>query len=128
MGTFGQNLKVAIRQLRRKPGFTAAVVVTLALAIGANTAIFSLVNALILTRLPYPHPERMGTIFRRVQGVSTYDGPHNIDGTEWEPLRDDVPALLSAISGSTTGVNLEVGAHVAYVQDGRISQHYLDVL
>jgi putative ABC transport system permease protein len=128
MGTFGQNLKVAIRQLRRKPGFTAAVVVTLALAIGANTAIFSLVNALILTRLPYPHPERMGTIFRRVQGVSTYDGPHNIDGTEWEPLRDYVPALLSAISGSTTGVNLEVGAHVAYVQDGRISQHYLDVL
>jgi macrolide transport system ATP-binding/permease protein len=128
MGKFGQNLKFAIRQLRRNPGFTVAVVVTLALAIGANTAIFSLVNALMLTRLPYPHPERMGTIFRRVQGVSPYNGPHGIDGKEWELLRDDVPALVSAISGSTTGVNLEAGAHVAYVQDGRISQHYLDVL
>jgi predicted permease len=128
MGTFGQNLKFAIRQLRRKPGFTAAVVLTLGLAIGANTAIFSLVNTLILTRLPYPHPELMGTIFRRVQGVRPYDGPHGIDGKQWELLRDDVPALLSAISGSTTGVNLEAGAHLAYVRDGRISQHYLDVL
>ncbi|MGA9062005.1 MAG: ADOP family duplicated permease [Terracidiphilus sp.] len=128
MGTFGQNLKFAIRQLRRNPGFTAAVVVTLALAIGANTAIFSLVNALMLTSLPYPHPERMGTIFMRVQGVSPYDGPRDIDGKEWDLLRDDVPALVSAISGSTTGVNLEADAHVAYVQDGRISQHYLDVL
>jgi predicted permease len=128
MGKFGQNLKFAIRQLRRNPGFTAAVVVTLALAIGANTAIFSFVNALMLTSLPYPHPERMGTIFRRVQGVSPYDGPHGIDGKEWELLRDDVPALVCAVSGSTTGVNLKAGAHAAYVQDGRISQHYLDVL
>jgi len=128
MGMFAQNLKFAVRQLRRNPGFTAAVVVTLALAIGANTAIFSVVNALILTSLPYPHPERLETIFRRVQGVSPYDGPHGIDGKQWELLRDDVPALESAISGSTTGINLQSGAHVAYVQDGRVSQHYLDVL
>jgi predicted permease len=128
MEKFGQNLRFAIRQMRRNQGFTAAVVVTLALAIGANTAIFSIVNALMLTSLPYPHPERMGTIFRRVQGVSPYDGPHGIDGKQWELLRDDVPAVVSAISGSTTGVNLEAGAHAAYVQDGRISQHYLDVL
>ncbi|HEV2395990.1 MAG TPA: ABC transporter permease [Candidatus Sulfotelmatobacter sp.] len=128
MGTVGQNLKFAIRQLRRNPGFTTAVVVTLALAIGANTAIFSLVNALMLTSLPYPHPDRMGTIFRRVEGVSPYDGPHGIDGKEWELLRDDVPALVSAVSGSTTGVNLQASAHAAYVQDGRISLHYLDVL
>jgi predicted permease len=128
MGALGQNFKFAIRQLRRNPGFAAVVVVTLALAIGANTAIFSLVNALMLTSLPYPHPDRLGTIFQRVQGASSYDGPRDIDGKEWELLRDDVPALISAISGSTTGVNLEAGAHVAYVQDGRISQHYLDVL
>jgi predicted permease len=130
MGMFDQNLKFAIRQLRRNPGFTAAVVITLSLAIGANTAIFSIVNALILTSLPYMHPERLGTIFMRVQGVSPYDGPRGIDGKQWELLRDNVPELLSAISGSTTGVNLEGGGHVAnvFVQDGRISQHYFDVL
>lgn len=123
-----QNLKFALRQLRRSPGFTAAVVVTLALAIGANTAIFSVVNALMIASLPYPHPQRLGTIFRRVQGSNPYDGPHGIDGQQWELLIDDVPALLSAISGRTAGVNLEADKHADYVQDGRISQHYLDVL
>jgi hypothetical protein len=52
-----QYLRFAARQLRRNPGFTATVVITLALAIGANTAIFSIVNALLLKSLPYAHPE-----------------------------------------------------------------------
>lgn len=128
MGTFGQNLKFAFRQLARNKGFTAALIVTLALAIGANTAIFSIVNALMLTSLPYPQPDRLGTIFRIVQGPRTYDGPSDIDGKQWELLRDNVPALISAVSGGTSGVNLEAGGRVAYVHDGRISQHYLDVL
>jgi len=128
METLGQNLKFAIRQLRRNPGFAAAVVITLALAIGANTAIFSVVNALMLTSLPYPHPQDLGTIFRRVQGSNPYDGPHGIDGQQWELLSDDVPALVSAISGRNAGVNLQAGKRADYVQDGRISQHYLDVL
>lgn len=126
--TFAHDLKLAVRQLHRNPSFAVTVVVTLALATGATTAIFSLVNALMLTRLPYPHPQRLGTIFRRVQGLNPYDGPHAISGKEWELLRDDVPALLSAISGATTGVNLQTAGHVAYVQDGRISQDYLAVL
>jgi macrolide transport system ATP-binding/permease protein len=128
MRNVGRNLRIAIRQLLRRPGFAVAVLATLALAIGANTAIFSLVNALLINRLPYPHPERMGTIFRRVQGANSYEGPREISGEEWTSLRDGVPALLSAISGSTAGTNLLVGARAAYVRDGRISQHYLDVL
>ncbi len=128
MRTFALNLRFAIRQLRRNPGFTAAVMITLSLAIGANTAIFSIVNALLLESLPYPHPERMGTIFRHVERQRPYDGLHAINGEQWELLRDNVPSLISAVSGSTAGVNLQAGVRVAYVQDARVSQHYFDVL
>ncbi len=124
-----QNLRFALRQLGRNPGFTVTVIITLALAIGANTAIFSIVNALLLKNLPYPHPERMGTIFMRVQGTNASDEPHWIDGAQWEMLRDNVPSMISAVtSAGTSGVNLQAGDQVQYVHQGRISAHYLDVL
>jgi hypothetical protein len=55
MGVPGQNLRFAGRQLWRNPGFTVTRILTVALSIGANTAIFSVVNALLLKDLPYSH-------------------------------------------------------------------------
>lgn len=128
MGMFRQNLKFALRQLLRNPGFTITVILTLSLSIGANTAIFSIVNALMIKSLPYVHPERMGAIFENINGAQPHDGSISIDGEQWELLRDNVPALTSAISGGISGVNLKAGQHVQYLHAGRISAHYLDVL
>ncbi len=129
MEALGQNLKFAARQLRRNPGFTITVILTLALAIGANTAIFSMVNALMLKSLPYSHPERMGTIYTRITGSRASDERHKLNGEQWELLRDNVLSLISAVSSPrTSGVNLQAGSHVEYVHGGRISAHYLDVL
>ena len=129
MEALGQNLKFAARQLRRNPGFTITVILTLALAIGANTAIFSMVNALMLKSLPYSYPERMGTIYTRITGSRASDERHKLNGEQWELLRDNVPSLISAVSSPrTSGVNLQAGSHVEYVHGGRISAHYLDVL
>ena len=128
MENWHQHLKFAARQLSRNPGFTMTVIVTLALAIGANTAIFSLVNALMLKSLPYPHPEQMGTVYERATGLNGSNEQSRLDGERWELLRDNVPSLISAVSGATSGVNLKAGSHVEYVHDGRVSAHYFDVL
>ena len=127
MGLFGENLKFALRQLVRNPGFTVTVILTLALSIGANTAMFSIVNALMIRSLPYVDPERIGAVFERIPGTRPFDGRASIDGQRWELLRDQVPALISAVSGGVSGVNLQAGQRVQYLHAGRISEHYLDV-
>src|SRR5713226_5116887 len=129
MDALRQNLRFAARQLRRNPGFTVTVILTLALAIGANTAIFAVVNALMLKSLPYSHPERMGTIYTRVTGSRASNERHKLNGEQWQLLRDNVPSLLSAVSSpGTSGVNLGWGSQGQYLRAGRISAHYLDVL
>ena len=57
------DLKFALRQLARKPGFTAIVVITLALGIGATTVIFSVVNAALLRPLPFKNPEQLVRLY-----------------------------------------------------------------
>jgi predicted permease len=101
----------------------------LALAIGANTAIFSLVNALLLNELPYAHPERIGTLYARTPGPEAPDRRRTIDGEQWDLLRTEVPSLLSAVSAlGVSGANMQSGSIVRYVRAARVSAGYLEVL
>jgi predicted permease len=124
-----RECRYAARQLRRNPGFAATVILTVALAVGANTAGFSLLNALLLKDFPYAHPERIGTLYARTSGPEPSDRRRTVDGEQWEHVRDGVPSVVSAVSGMrASGVNLRAGSIVQSVRAGRVSAHYFDVL
>ncbi len=80
LDTLARDLSYAVRMIRRAPGFSATVILTLALGIGATTSIFTVVNAVLLRPLPYPEPDRIAYISFSTGGESGRDNPFSYTG------------------------------------------------
>jgi putative ABC transport system permease protein len=92
------DIRYGVRSLRRSPGFAATAVLTLALGIGANTAAFSVVNAVLIQPLPYPSPEQLMFLSTRVQGFDQFwvSSPEYVELT-------DISRSFSVIGAFRTG-------------------------
>lgn len=117
MDRLRRDLALALRGLTRQPGFAAVAIFTLALGIGANAAIFTVLNALVLRPLPYPEPDRLVTM------VSDRLEASNIE--EW---RDAMPAM-EALAGYTIGSSIVTDAGPARtVRAMTITNGFFDIL
>ncbi len=121
-----QDVRFAFRLIRQNWAFSLTVIVILALCIGANTAVLSVVNAAMVQPLGYPEPDRLAQV------VTIYRGEYNgdsHDGTTWETIRDRASSIEAACyGGGWTGVNMGVSGSGVYVKLQRVSAGFFHVL
>ena len=125
METLLQNLRYAVRTLRNSPGFAAVAILTLALGIGANTAIFSVVNAVLLQPLSYPNPDRLVEL-----ELSSPQGNGNVTSIPkfnvWRE-QTDVFDSVAAYDFSGPGINLTGGDRPELIKGIHVSADYFRV-
>ncbi len=118
-----QDLRYGCRMLLKNPGFTLIAVITLALGIGANTAIFSLTNALLFRSLPVPQPEQLVT-FNRGEGVSL----GAVSYPDFVALRERNEVLSGLAASHFTELSFGNGSRSEVVSGELVSGDYFDVL
>jgi putative ABC transport system permease protein len=126
LGTLSQDLRYAFRMLRRSPGFTVVVVLTLALGIGANTAIFTLINVAMLKSLPVSRPDELVLLTTNARGTSK--NPYSFGHALWEQIRDRQDMFTAVSVYGSTGVDLSAGGEVRSAAVGLVSGDFFSVL
>src|SRR5512133_1094531 len=108
-----------MRTLRKSPGFATVAIATLAIGIGANTAIFSFVDGVLLKPLPYPEPERIVRVLEKPPGGSR-NGISTLNFLDWQKENTVFDHLAAQSGGSVTltGVDIPVRLRGARVSSG----------
>lgn len=121
MESLAADLKYAFRAFRTNPGFAAVAILSLALGIGANTAIFSLINAVLLRPLPVQQPDELVHI-RMLESGTSFTNPL------WEEIRDRQETLSGVLASAGVSFNLTTGGVVRRAPGAWVSGDYFNVL
>ena len=127
--TLVKDVRYAFRMMRRSPGFTATAVIMLALVIGANTAVFTLANALLLKPLPLPDADRLALVRLELSSTRGIAAGESVDGTAWKTIAESPWADHAAVfTNWTTGVNLVVNQQARFADQQRVGAGFFRVL
>jgi predicted permease len=124
--TFFQDLRYALRALRREPGFTFFAVLTIALALGANAAIFSLVDGVLLKSAGYPEPERIVQIWEKPPGGGR-NGIAPANYIDWTRLSTSFEAMAANSGAGLSYLPTEPGSLPVSLRAAVVSAPYFDV-
>ncbi len=116
------DVRHAIRALRTNPGFAVVAILSLALGIGANTAIFTLINAVMLKPLPVHHPEELVQVAMGKPEAQWFSNPI------WEQIRDRQDVFAGAFAYGWWRFNLAPGGEARYVQGHYVSGQFFETL
>ena len=125
------DFKIAFRQLRKSPGFTLVAVLTLALGIGANTAIFSVVEGVLLRPLPFPNAERLVRIYEALDENGARSGTLNLSDRTVARFREfgrDIFEDVAGGTGSASVVSAKAGSPTQTVPAALVTYNFFDVL
>jgi predicted permease len=122
----GRDLRYALRQLFRAPGFAATAILTLALGLGANTAIFSLINALLLRPLPVPHAEQL-TVLSYSRSDSAQFGNY-FNAPLIRALERNHPGLASFAAFNNTRFEVRSGSATEQIPAAMVTGDFFEVL
>ena len=124
-----RDARFAVRLLRRSPVFTLAAGLTLAIAIAINTAIFSVVDAVLLKPLPYPEPSRLALVTTTRSAGGAVEIDHGQTGSGWFAIRDRATTVDAAVYSTwPTGINVNGSEKASYVQQQRVGAGFFKVL
>lgn len=126
MTTLFQDVRYGLRVLWKSPGFTIVAVLSLALGVGANTAIFSIVNAVLLRSLPFSHPDRLVKIVANNRGVGAQDIGFSVPELDDLRSRAGVFEQVTATQGGPT--NLTGGERPQHLELLEVSPNYFSML
>ncbi|HEV2205813.1 MAG TPA: ABC transporter permease, partial [Candidatus Acidoferrales bacterium] len=122
-----QDVRFALRMLRKSPGFTAVAVLTLALGIGANTAIFSFIDAWVIQPLPYPHAERL--IVLQSHNIKKGWTSDSVTSTaDFLDFQKETTSFSQIAAWSSWDFNLTGNGPPALVEGARVSWNFFDTL
>ena len=122
------DARFAFRQLRKSPGFTVIVLVTLALCIGVNTAIYSVLDAVLFRKAPFPEPDRLALVVTvaRVRGAEDVNTSQT--GALYEAVRDRAGLLDCAAWSNIGGANFAAAGRSEFIQQQRVASGFFRVM